>query len=1117
MAADAQRLRKFDPFQMGPDLVRRVAVGRDDVLRDLLEVVGENLAAQDAPPQHLCLIAPRGTGKTFLLRLLGLEIADRAAGGEAVEFLHLPEEMPHVLSPVSFLREIRRRLRGEGPAANAPRKHDDPSDWNGLATDIDADLSSRFGEGRGLLVLCVENIKDVLRDAFPEVGQQRVLRAWLERPVGRIMLIAASSAGPFDREADKALFAIGRNIDLAPWTTAQTMEFLGRVMEARDGRGLRAEDERIARAITSFTGGSPRMAVALAEVLGAEDALSAARTLDALIDNLQEYYLGRLKDMGREAKRCIGNLLTEGENVSQTEVARRLGMQQSDVAQIFRKLETDSVLISDRLAGHKEKFYRVADRVFVHFYNVRVLYHGAERSVLAPILDFLVSAFTDDERVVQAERLMMQGLRRDAVLLLSTLPVLDELTVDYAWWTGVRDFLDWVADVVTEREAHAGDVVAAVRKVVRDRGSAASIAHQFAHRQSAGRRSDLTDLVAGLAYLAAGELAQSRYWLAKISDAGDASWLICLVHLANAYNGYVAGDIQAQIINVQKAECLAYDLGFSQGLHQVLAYQRYISGAQGNLEAAERISKTISELEFPRHWSWLAVTGFLGLSRIAEALGQIQHAVEYAEQGLEIAERAGRRLSSASARIRLAECRLIERRSHEAFELADEAAATTREVGDLDSYAEAMAVASDALWVLARPLHAIEKCRELVAVLDEQGGPALRAKAYAILAWQLSSPAMDPKDIRESEARQFADRALAILGDSMLLPWSRCLALEARLSVAEAARVESEKLAAAQDLAPVARQVGRLDEYSWALAAAISARWSMKQNQACIEEAIEALAELVPSPGGLTGNIRFIATRLLLALRAEARLGELPAIFADLLRRIDAAADAGRHAALARAFLPAAVELDDYSWGVDLAELLLRDRDCREAPNDASKGTDSALACIAGAGAWERMAPQMDEAFWTAASAQAAEYDLAEVMGRAESSGGRAGAYAVFHGAWTAMGRIDDEEDPRARIMRALLTNRRISSLSAGLLTDIVGTLVAEAPGRFDAEAAMLRDFARFNAAGRDPAMLASLNPDVATALRLADSSLVAPALAAATPRKGAGKAKPAAKTGRKR
>ena len=125
---------------------------------------------------------------------------------------------------------------------------------------------SGCGPGSGLLVLCVENIKDVLHDAFSEPAQQRSLRAWLERPAGQIMLIAASGSGPFDKDSDKALFAIGHDIALGPWTTAETMEFLDRVMLARDGHRLRPEDQPVARP-SPASPAAARMAVALAEFL----------------------------------------------------------------------------------------------------------------------------------------------------------------------------------------------------------------------------------------------------------------------------------------------------------------------------------------------------------------------------------------------------------------------------------------------------------------------------------------------------------------------------------------------------------------------------------------------------------------------------------------------------------------------------------------------------------------------------------------------------------------------------------------------------------------------------------------------------------------------------------
>ena len=59
MAPANLQLRKFDPFRMPQELVRRLAVGCEGVLRDMHRVVGENLATIGAPPQHLCLVAAR--------------------------------------------------------------------------------------------------------------------------------------------------------------------------------------------------------------------------------------------------------------------------------------------------------------------------------------------------------------------------------------------------------------------------------------------------------------------------------------------------------------------------------------------------------------------------------------------------------------------------------------------------------------------------------------------------------------------------------------------------------------------------------------------------------------------------------------------------------------------------------------------------------------------------------------------------------------------------------------------------------------------------------------------------------------------------------------------------
>ena len=433
-----QQLSKFDPFRMTDELVRGVATGRETQVAHIMRVIAENLAAHDTPPQHLAVVAPRGTGKTFLLRLIGLEIESFRADGGNIAFLHMPEEMPAILSPASLMREILVRFQRGRPEENDLKWRSDDGEWDELVASMDTAVTERFGIGEGLLVLCLENIQDIIDAALSRDLDQRRFRAWLDRPESRIMLIAASANGAFDDDDEKPLFRVAATIPLGRWSIEETLLYLDRVMLARRGVGLDDAQRAKAKAIAAFTGGSPRMAAALAEIATADDVLTAAQTLSGLVDNLNDYYHWRLRDMGADARRCIDKLLREGENISQSELARRLGVLQPVVAQAFKGLLRKNILVSERPAGSKEKLYRVADRVFAHFYRVRVLDHGRDVCILEPIVELLVDAFSDTQRASEAARMFQRGLSREAHVLLGTLTRLDPATAEEHWWFGVE-------------------------------------------------------------------------------------------------------------------------------------------------------------------------------------------------------------------------------------------------------------------------------------------------------------------------------------------------------------------------------------------------------------------------------------------------------------------------------------------------------------------------------------------------------------------------------------------------------------------------------------------------------------------------------------------------------
>jgi DNA-binding transcriptional ArsR family regulator len=412
---------KFAPFRMSDALVLEVATGRDAQVDAIMRIIDENLAARDAAPQHLTIAAPRGTGKTFLLRLIGLRVKARCDAGEKIAFLHLPEEMPGILDPTALMREILVRFRGGKPEENNLKWRADAAAWDPSVAAIDAALAKRFGVGEGLLVLCLENIQDLVAAAFPKDLDQKRLRAWLDRSDSRIMLIAASSNGAYDDDYEKPLFRIAHTIDLGGWTADETAGYLDRVMRLRHGIGLSDTQQAKTRALAAVTGGSPRMAAALAEIITGDDVLTSAQVLDMLIDNLTPLYLDRLKDMGADARRCVDKLLREGENISQSELARRLGETQPVIAQTFRALRKKGIVLGERPEGAKEILYRIADRVFAHFYRVRALGHGRTVCVLEVIVEQLTLAFTDAQRVSEADRQLQPGLTPEVRLLLGRL------------------------------------------------------------------------------------------------------------------------------------------------------------------------------------------------------------------------------------------------------------------------------------------------------------------------------------------------------------------------------------------------------------------------------------------------------------------------------------------------------------------------------------------------------------------------------------------------------------------------------------------------------------------------------------------------------------------------
>ena len=65
-------LSAFNPHEFSEATIRTVATGREADLKEILDAIRDNLGADTI--QHLILSAPRGYGKSFMMRHVQIEV-----------------------------------------------------------------------------------------------------------------------------------------------------------------------------------------------------------------------------------------------------------------------------------------------------------------------------------------------------------------------------------------------------------------------------------------------------------------------------------------------------------------------------------------------------------------------------------------------------------------------------------------------------------------------------------------------------------------------------------------------------------------------------------------------------------------------------------------------------------------------------------------------------------------------------------------------------------------------------------------------------------------------------------------------------------------------------------
>ncbi|NQZ10067.1 MAG: winged helix-turn-helix transcriptional regulator, partial [Algicola sp.] len=409
-------IRRFNTHDTPDDAIIALQTGRDNERQHVLDTIQGNLNPKQRQLQHILIKAPRGFGKSYMARLAEIDSHGLAESGATISFALLPEEQRNVSSPASLLKEIRRIVTDERWDSVTSMWDDDEDAWKDAVADLDEALDDLFGDDDGLLVVAIENLDSLFRDVFKTDPDQLALRKWMTRKNNRIMVLATAT-GSVDLDYSKPIFKAFEEIDLQPWTEDNCIEYFNQLREFKEDKLLDDEQIAKARAISTFIGGNPRLARFLGHVIATENVMTVAETLDGLVDDLSDYYRRRIDDLTGKTKTLLDALIRGGEPCSQSELAERVGTEQSRIARAFAELKRNQIVVGKKVTGGRETLYHVTDRVFVHFYRTR--YGGVVRedSPLVGITELLKTFFTTDEKRDQACAFLDSGLLKEGRLL----------------------------------------------------------------------------------------------------------------------------------------------------------------------------------------------------------------------------------------------------------------------------------------------------------------------------------------------------------------------------------------------------------------------------------------------------------------------------------------------------------------------------------------------------------------------------------------------------------------------------------------------------------------------------------------------------------------------------
>lgn len=325
-----------------------------------LEALERDLLSDASGPstRHWQIIGPRGSGKSHFTELLSRRLHQRHGWAIA----RLPEEHHQVSSVAELIEQIILRLEGLDLSPFAGVQDSYKVEELGLDR-----LRSWKREHHKPALVILENLGLLLGRKLRSKRDQARLREILIQAPPFALVTTSTSYVEETLDYNAPFYDFFQTLTLEDITRTGVIE----LVEARARWGM---DEHLlgqmsqirprVEALYHFSGGNPRLVLALYGILQQGITEELHTQLLLLLDEVTPYYQARLQDISPQMARILTEMALVGEPLTPAEIGRRLRLSTSQVTANITKLSNERFVQPGGRPDQRSRYYELSDRLF---------------------------------------------------------------------------------------------------------------------------------------------------------------------------------------------------------------------------------------------------------------------------------------------------------------------------------------------------------------------------------------------------------------------------------------------------------------------------------------------------------------------------------------------------------------------------------------------------------------------------------------------------------------------------------------------------------------------------------------------------------------------------------